>query len=74
MAFEKGDFVIFDGVLAVIVGTETDQDVPEGHVALWYGHDKEQQTVTSKPEASRPETWTVPQEYCQSAKRPKIQH
>ncbi len=69
VTLQKGDFVIFEGVLAVIVGTETDIDIPTGHVALWYGQNKQEEALRG-----RPEVWTVPKEYCQSAQSAIIQH
>jgi hypothetical protein len=35
--FKKGDFILLDGRPAVVVGIEGDENVPEAHVALWFG-------------------------------------
>ena len=35
--WRRGDLVELDGLLAVVVGVESDAEVPDGHVALWFG-------------------------------------
>jgi hypothetical protein len=35
--FQIGSFVEFDGLLAVVVGVAGHNDVPEEHLALWFG-------------------------------------
>ena len=66
MAFGKGDFVLLGERLCVVVGTEDDPDVPEEHLAVWFGPDGEGDKV--------PEVWTVPAEYFREAGPPNIRH
>lgn len=54
MVFIKGDFAQLNGRVCVIVGIEGDPNVPEGHVAAWFGE---------RGESGPPEAWTVPAEY-----------
>ena len=74
MDLKKGDLVTFDGLLAVIVGTETDDSVPQDHVALWYGGPETKRLSEGGETGIAPEIWTVPSEYCKSAPAPKIHH
>eukprot|EP01104_Vermistella_antarctica_P005026 TRINITY_DN15435_c0_g1_i1.p2 TRINITY_DN15435_c0_g1~~TRINITY_DN15435_c0_g1_i1.p2 ORF type:complete len:106 (-),score=2.87 TRINITY_DN15435_c0_g1_i1:51-323(-) len=73
---KKGDFVTFDGLLAVIVGTEADASVPEDHVALWHGAPETKRLSaggTGQAELT-PVVWTVPLEHCRPAPPPCMQH
>ncbi len=58
----RGQLVEVDGLLAVVVGTDADAWVPDGHVALWFGMPQ----ATRKSQGGRgglqPELWTVPSE------------
>jgi hypothetical protein len=54
MELERGGFATLNGQLCVIVGVEGDANVPDEHVALWYGNQNETGT---------PQVWTVPCEY-----------
>jgi len=64
MKLQKGNFVKMDGLIAVVIATEEDPNVPEGHVALWFGLP----TVTRVSEGGSgsevPIASTVPIEYC----------
>jgi hypothetical protein len=35
--WRRGDIVELDGLLAVVVGSEGDPNVPDGHTAVWFG-------------------------------------
>lgn len=61
---KRGDMVTMDGHLAAVVGVEGDPDVPEGHVALWFGDPSAQRTSEGGTPKSRADAWTVPTEYC----------
>ena len=37
MKLSKGDFVEMDGLIAVVIAMEDDPNVPEDHIALWFG-------------------------------------
>lgn len=72
----KGDFVEFDGQVAVVVGTDDEKDVPEEHVLLWYGEPgqarKSESSNTHK--RVRPIVFLVPEEYCTESLTAKIKH
>ena len=66
MAFQKGDLLRLGQRQCVVVGTESDEAVPEGHLAVWFG-------PTGEIDAA-PEVWTVPAEYFERAPPPVIRH
>ena len=37
LVFAKGDFVRIDGINAVVVATEEDEDIPQDHIAVFFG-------------------------------------
>jgi hypothetical protein len=62
--WNRGDFVLVDRRLAVVIGIEGDPNVPEEHLALWFGN----------PHGATPEVWTVPVEYCAAASPALYKH
>ena len=72
--FQNGDFVEIDGLLAVVVGLAGEQDVPEGHVALWFGEPQGRRLSEGGPGGLVPVVWTVPVDYCRPAKAPDVRH
>lgn len=72
--WKKGDFVEFDGLPAVVVGIEGDPDVPEEHIALWFGDPKAKRKSKGGSGNVRPEVWTVPEEYCLPSQEPIYKH
>ncbi len=78
----RGDFVEIDGLLAVVVGLsgeimETDEgraEIPEDHVALWYGEPRTERKSRGGDGGSRPIVLTVPSDYCEAALRPDVRH
>lgn len=71
---KRGDFVELDGRLAVVVGLPGDLEVPEDHVALWFGTPQCKRSSEGGPGGATPDVWTVPAEYCETASPPKIHH
>ena len=61
---QKGDFVEMDGLLAVVVATDDDPNVPEEHVALWFGVTDTKRISEGGTGGAIPEVSTVPAEYC----------
>lgn len=61
-----GDFVEYDGLPAVLVGLEGDvrYQVPEDHVALWFGEPQVERPSKGGPGGVSPLVYTVPIEYC----------
>ena len=71
---QRGDFVKFDGLLAVVVGLLGDPNVPEGHIALWFGTPQCKRLSEGGRSGAHPEVWTVPADYCDPAADPVIRH
>lgn len=72
--WQRGQLVELDGLLAVVVGTEADPCVPEGHVAVWFGEPRGVRRSEGGPGGLRPEIWTVPVAYCTPAAEPVFRH
>ena len=72
--WNKGDFVEMDGLLAVVVGTQDDPDVPEDHVALWFGDPQMKRVSEGGAGNARPEVWLVPADRCSPAQPPIYKH
>ena len=72
--WNRGDLVEIDGLLAVVVGVQGDADVPDEHVAVWFGEPKCTRVSEGGPGAAPPEVWTVPAEYLTRAKSPIVKH
>jgi hypothetical protein len=70
----RGDLVELDGLLAAVVGVEGDANVPEDHVALWFGDPHCQRMSEGGVGGQHPEVWTVPEEYVVSAASPVYKH
>ncbi len=62
--WKRGDFVLLNERLAVVVGVEGDSNCPDEHLALWFGD----------PQSLTPEVWAVPAEYCEPASPANINH
>jgi hypothetical protein len=71
---QKGDFVEFDGLLAVVVGIESEDNVREEHIAIWFGDPQGQRRSEGGTGSLIPEVWTVPIELCQPAQPPAYFH
>ena len=65
--WKRGDFVELDGLIAVVVGVEGDENVPEEHVALWFGEPACIRRSQGGPGGQTPVVYTVPAEYCTRA-------
>lgn len=65
--WKRGDLVELDGLLAVVVGVEGDLDVPEDHVALWFGDPRCERRSKGGTGGQHPEIWTVPAEHLVAA-------
>ena len=69
-----GSFVEFDGLIAVVVGLEGEPNVPENHVALWFGDSQVLRKSNGGTGGHRPMVITVPIDLCEVAKSPKFAH
>jgi len=65
MSFVRGDFVTLNGKPCVVTAIAGDQNVPEDHLAVWYG---------SVDDIGCPEVWTVPAEYFEALTQPLAYH
>ena len=72
--WQKGDFVIQNGLLAVVVGIPGDPNVPEEHLALWYGEPQDQGALKDETGQERLKVYTVPAEYCHLGPEPVYLH
>jgi hypothetical protein len=70
----KGDFVEVDGLLAVVVGAAGDENVPDEHLALWFGDPQGKRLSQGGAGNLIPEVWTVPIDVCRVAQPPSFLH
>lgn len=61
---KKGDFVEIDGLMTVVVATSENENVPDGHLAVWYGSPTARRISDGGGGGMIPEAWIVPAEYC----------
>jgi hypothetical protein len=72
--WKRGDFVEFDGLLAVIVRVAGDPDVPDDHVAVWMGEPRCARRSQGGSGGQSPEIWTVPVAYITVAANAVVKH
>jgi hypothetical protein len=70
----KGNFVEVDGLIAVVVATDEDENVPGGHLAVWFGEPPTSRKSDGGSGGVSPEVWTVPAEYCLPVDRIVFRH
>ena len=66
--WKRGDLVELDGKLGVVVGVAGDANVPDEHLAVWFGNSH------GALGGRRHEVWTVPEEYFIAAQEPVYKH
>lgn len=74
MELQKGQLIEFDGVPAVIVGLPGEIDVPEDHVALWFGNPNAIRKSQGGIGGIAPEVWTVPANLGKPGAVPTFKH
>ena len=74
MEWKRGDLVILNGLLAVVVGIAGDTNVPEDHIAIWYGEPQDQRVSEEGSSEERPKVYTVPAAYCRRGPEPIYLH
>ena len=72
--WNRGDLVELDGLLAVVVGVVGDANVPDGHVAVWFGDPRCKRISEGGVGGNSPEVWTVPAEYLSPSTPPILKH
>jgi len=63
-SLQKGDFVEMDGLVAVVVATDDDPNVPEEHIGLWFGDPAAKRISQGGAGVAAAEISIVPVEYC----------
>ena len=72
--FQIGQFVEFDGLLAVVIEQGGKNNVPDDHIALWFGEPQGKRKSEGRHGELTPEVWTVPADLCFPAKKPDVRH
>jgi len=70
LIFSKGDFVRIDGINAVVVGTEEDEDIPHDHIAIFFGSEMARRESEGGEGNGRPLVWIVPIDVCEDGLEP----
>lgn len=65
--WNPGDLIELDGMLAVIVGVAGDPNVPQDHVAVWFGQPDCVRISEGGTGGQSPEVWTVPSDLVERA-------
>jgi hypothetical protein len=71
LPFAKGDFVRIDGINAVVVGNEEDENVPHDHIAVFFGSEIVKRESEGGLGNSNPEVWIVPIDVCEDGLEPE---
>lgn len=72
--WSRGDLVELDGLIGVVVFVFGDPDVPEDHIAVWFGDPKCTRISKGGAGGQTPELWTVPAALLKRALAPSIKH
>lgn len=71
LPFYKGDFVRIDGINAVVVANEDDEEIPENHVAVFFGSGLARRESEGGSGNANPEVWVVPVDLCEDGLDPE---
>jgi hypothetical protein len=69
--FSKGDFVRIDGINAVIVGTDENENIPADHIAVFFGSEIAKRESEGSQGNDRPLVWIVPIDLCEDGLEPE---
>ncbi len=69
--FSKGDFVRIDGINAVIIATEEDENIPPDHLAIFFGSELVKRESEGGEGNGRPVVWIVPIDLCEDGLEPE---
>lgn len=72
LPFSKGDFVRVDGINAVVVANEEDENIPPGHVAVFFGSGLAKRESEGGLGNNRPDVWIVPVDLCEDGLEPEF--
>jgi len=67
----KGDFVRIDGINAVVVATDEDDHIPEGHIAVFFGSAVAKRESEGGEGNGNPQVWIVPEDICEDGLEPE---
>jgi len=68
---KKGDFVRIDGINAVVVGTDEDENIPEDHIAVFFGSAIAKRDSEGGEGNGQPQVWIVPVDLCEDGLEPE---
>jgi hypothetical protein len=71
LPFLKGDFVRIDGINAVVVANEEDENIPEEHIAVFFGSGIARRESEGGEGNSNPQVWIVPIDLCEDGLDPE---
>lgn len=71
LPFFKGDFVRIDGINAVVVANEEDENIPEGHIAIFFGSEPAKRESEGGEGNGQPRVWVVPIDVCEDGMEPE---
>lgn len=74
MELQKGQFIEFDGVPAVIVGLPGDIGIPDDHVGIWFGNPNATRKSQGGIGGIVPKVWTVPANLCEPGTTARLEH
>jgi len=67
----KGDFVRIDGINAVVVGTDEDENIPEDYIAVFFGSGLAKRESEGGLGNGQPQVWIVPIDLCEDGLEPE---
>ena len=71
LPFLKGDFVRIDGINAVVIGNEEDENIPHGYIAVFFGSEITKRESEGGEGNGRPLVWIVPIDVCEDGLEPE---
>jgi len=71
LPFLKGDFVRIDGINAVVVGNEDDENIPHDYIAVFFGSEITKRESEGGEGNGRPVVWMVPIDVCEDGLDPE---
>lgn len=71
LPFYKGDFVRIDGINAVVVANEEDENIPADHIAVFFGSGIARRESEGGEGNPNPQVWIVPIDICEDGLEPE---
>jgi hypothetical protein len=72
LPFAKGDFVRVDGINAVVVATEEDENIPHDHIAVFFGSEFAKRESEGGEGNENPVAWVIPIDLCEDGFEPEF--